>query len=196
MNAGLQKSHRKTIKFEPTIPKKLREAKFFFNHMKQSARSTRLDQEHFEFYLSAFLSAARSVTDFFERNQKVWWSQWKNDQRRSEEDRRLFNDMTKQRDNEVHEKGADVAHQIEDVPLSQIETPSGLHAAYISSFGEPWGEVQVGLKVYYFTLGGETVNVIKTCERYVTLLEDGVQNLVKCRAESSASQSQIALILC
>jgi len=62
----------------PKIQKKLCEAKFFLNHMMQSARSTRLDHEHLEFYLSAFLSAARSVTDFFEkRNQKAWWSQWR-----------------------------------------------------------------------------------------------------------------------
>ena len=91
--------------------------------MMQSARSTRLDHEHLEFYLSAFLSAARSVTDFFEkRNQKAWWSQWRAN--RSPDDLQLLNQMTKQRDNEVHEEGADVAHRIEDVPLSKIETPS------------------------------------------------------------------------
>src|SRR5207249_2777260 len=126
----------------PKIQKKLCEAKFFLNHMMQSAGSTRLDHEHLEFYLSAFLSAARSVTDFFEkRNQKAWWGQWRAN--RSPDDLQLLNQMTKQRDNEVHEDGADVAHRIEDVPLSKIETPSALHAAYAPSFGEPWGEVQV-----------------------------------------------------
>ena len=135
----------------------------------ESARSTRLDREHFEFYLSAFLSAVRSVTDFFEKkNQKVWWSQWKKD--RSEDDRRLLNQVTKQRDNEVHEEGADVAHRLEDVALSKIETPSGLHAAYIPSFGEPWGEARISLKVYYFTLAGATVNVIETCQRGLVVL--------------------------
>ena len=164
----------------PKIQKKLCEAKFFLNHMMQSARSTRLDHEHLEFYLSAFLSAARSVTDFFERKQKAWWSQWKaNRASKSPEDLRLLNQMTKQRDNEVHEEGADVAHRIEDVPLSKIETPSALHVAYAPSFGEPWGEVQVGLKVYYFTLGGKTVNVIETCRRYVGLLECAVAEFSK-----------------
>src|SRR5437773_9100380 len=105
------------------IQKKLREAKFFLSHMMQSARSTRLDHEHFEFHLSAFLSAARSVTNFLENNQRAWWSQWKTG--RPGDDRQLLNQMTKQRDNEVHEKGADVAHQLEDVPLSKIETASG-----------------------------------------------------------------------
>src|SRR5437667_11060841 len=107
----------------PKIQKKLCEAKFFLNHMMQSARSTRLDQEHFEFYLSAFLSAARSVTDFFEKkNQpkhiKAWCSHWRAN--RSPDDRQLLNRMRTQRDNEVHEEGADVAHRIEDVPLSKI----------------------------------------------------------------------------
>src|SRR6266852_792518 len=177
MKANPQKSRRESIEFDPTIPTKLREAKFFLGHMMQSARSTRLEHEHFEFYLSAFLSAARSVTSFFEKkNQpkhvKVWWSQWKKD--RSPDDLRLLKRMTKQRDNEVHEAGADVAHRLEDVPLSKIETASGLHAAYAQSFGEPWGEPQISLKVYYFTLGGKPVNVIETCQRYVTLLERAV----------------------
>ena len=44
----------------------------------------------------------------------------------------------------------------------------------LPSFGEPWDEVQVGLKVYYFTLGGKTVNVIETCRRYVGLPECAV----------------------
>ena len=88
---------RKSIKFDPTIPKKLREAKFFLGHMRmESARSTQPDREHFEFYLSAFLSAARSVTTFFEkRNQKAWWSQWRAN--RSEDDRQLLNEMRIQR---------------------------------------------------------------------------------------------------
>ena len=164
----------------PKIQKKLREAKFFLGHMGQSARSTRLDHEHLEFYLSAFLSAARSVTDFFERKQKAWWSQWKaNRASKSPEDLRLLNQMTKQRDNEVHEKGSDVSHQVEDVPLRKIETPSGLHAAYAPSFGEPWGEVKVGMKVYYFMLGGKAVPVIETCQRYVGLLERAVEDFSK-----------------
>ena len=183
MNANSQESLRKIgIEFDPKIQKKLREAKFFLSHMMQSARSTRLDHEHFEFHLSAFLSAARSVTNFLENNQRAWWSQWKTG--RPGDDRQLLNQMTKQRDNEVHEKGADVAHQLEDVPLSKIETASGLHAAYAPSFGEPWGEPQISLKVYYFTLGEATVNVIETCQRYVGLLERAVEEFSKAQAET------------
>jgi hypothetical protein len=159
----------------PRVQKKFRETKFFFGHISQSARSTRLDHEHLEFYLSAFLSAARSVTDFFESH--AWWSHWKASQ--SPEDLRLLNQMTKQRDNEVHKKGADVSHQVEDVPLSKIEIPSALHAAYGSSFGEPWGEVKVGMNVYYFMLEGKSVLVIETCKRYVALLERAVEDFSK-----------------
>jgi mRNA-degrading endonuclease YafQ of YafQ-DinJ toxin-antitoxin module len=161
----------------PKIQKKLREAKFFLGHMSQSARSTRLDHEHLEFYLSAFLSAARSVTDFFEHKQQAWWKA--NRDSKSSEDLRLLNQMTKQRDNEVHEEGADLSHQVGDVPLSKIETPSGLHAAYAPSSGEPWGEVKVGMKVYYFMLGGKAVPVIETCQRYVGLLERAVEDFSK-----------------
>jgi hypothetical protein len=174
----------------PKIQKKLREARFFLSHMMNSARSTQSDREHFEFYFSAFLSAARSVTDFFEKKKqakhvKAWWSQWRQAKSRSGDDRTLLNRMTQQRDNEVHEEGAEVAHQLEDVPLSKIETPTGLHAAYIPSFGEPWGEPQISLKVYYFTLGGKTVNAVETCQRYVRLLERAVEEFSKAQAETA-----------
>ena len=163
------------------VSKKLREAKFFLGHMSQSAGSTRLDHDHLEFYLSAFLSAARSVTHFFERKQqKTWWSQWKaNRTSKSPEDLRLLNHMTNQRDNEVHEEGADVSHQVEDVPVSKIETASSLHAAYAPSFGEPFGEVKIGMKVYHFILAGKPVPVIETCRRYVGLLESAVEDFRK-----------------
>jgi len=124
------------------------------------------------------------VTGFFEKKKqakhvKAWWSQWRTHKDRSDYDRQLLNRMRTQRNNEVHEEGADVSHQMEDVPLSKIETPSGLHAAYIPSFGEPWGGAQISLKVYYFTLGGKTVNAIETCQRYVGLLECAVEEFSK-----------------
>src|SRR5260370_3388561 len=73
MNANPQKS---LPKLDPKLQKKLREARFFLSHMVHSARSTRLDHEHFEFHLSAFLSSARSVTSFLEDNHRAWWHQW------------------------------------------------------------------------------------------------------------------------
>src|SRR5439155_22520623 len=78
MNANPQKSLRK-IGIE-RIQKKLREATFFLIHMIQSGRSTRLDPEHDEFYLSAFLSAARSLTNYLERYDQRWRCQWKKGQ--------------------------------------------------------------------------------------------------------------------
>lgn len=160
----------------PKVSKKLREARFFLGQMEQLGRSTastRLDHDHFEFYLSAFLSAARSITDYFERDRKyrVWYRDWKMSQ--PEEDRQLINQMTNQRDLEVHEEGANIAHELEDVPLSKIDM-SGLHAAYAHSFGEPWGEPQVSQKVYYFVLEGRNVNAIETCNRYADLLIQAV----------------------
>jgi hypothetical protein len=161
--------------FDATLDKKLSEAKFFLGQMEQSARSTRLDRVDFQHYLSAFLSAARRVTSSFEnKKHRAWWHQWK--QGRDEAERRLLNQMTEQRYSEVHEKGADVTHRLENVPFSKIETPSFLHAAYAPSFGDPWGEPEISLKVYYFMLGGKNVNVIETCKRYIGLLQRAVEN--------------------
>jgi CheY-like chemotaxis protein len=107
----------------------------------QSAGSTRLDHDHLEFYLSAFLSAARSVTV----EHQAWWGQWKASQ--SPEDVLLLKRMKEQRDSEVHQEGADVSHQVEDIPASKIKTPPGSHAAYAPSFGDPFSEVKIGVKV-------------------------------------------------
>ena len=46
----------------PKTLKKLREARFFLAKMTKDSRSTKLAGEDFDFYLSAFLSAGRSVT--------------------------------------------------------------------------------------------------------------------------------------
>ncbi len=45
-------------------------------------------------------------------------SQWKASQ--SAEDILLLKQMKEQRDSEVHKEGADVSHQVEDVPVNKI----------------------------------------------------------------------------
>ena len=55
----------------PKTLKKLCETRFFLARMQEAPRSTRLEWEDFEFYLSAFLSAGRSVTWVLQVEQKA-----------------------------------------------------------------------------------------------------------------------------
>ena len=91
--------------------KKLREARFFLNHMIEQERMAG-DEKPFDFYLSAFLSAGMSVRDAFhveqdrKRNKAVkeWKKAW--EARLTPEQRRLLDFMRKDRTHEVHRSGS------------------------------------------------------------------------------------------
>jgi hypothetical protein len=92
----------------PKTRRKLRETRFFMGKLMQEAHTTNLDKEDFEFLLSAFLTAGRSVRDVLEKEYppyRAWYPTWKKTKLRSEESQ-LFKFMQKQRNIEVHELGA------------------------------------------------------------------------------------------
>lgn len=57
--------------------KKLREARFFLGFLRRRDRVTPPEREEFEFYLSAFLSAARSVTFALENEEAAKYKEWR-----------------------------------------------------------------------------------------------------------------------
>jgi hypothetical protein len=80
--------------------KKLRETQFFLRLLFNADQEVvRTEPEAFEFYLNAFLSAARSVTfalQYEERDKyEEWFPDWGNNL--SEEDRQLLDFLKKQR---------------------------------------------------------------------------------------------------
>jgi hypothetical protein len=91
--------------------KKLREARFFLNHMIEQERKAG-DEEPFDFYLSAFLNAGMSVRDAFhveqDRNRnnaiKAWKKVW--EVRLTPEEKRLYDFMREDRKHEVHRSGS------------------------------------------------------------------------------------------
>jgi len=91
--------------------KKLREARFFLNYMIEQERKAG-DEELFDFYLSAFLSAGMSVRDAFhveqDRNRnnaiKAWKKVW--EVRLTPEEKRLYDFMREDRKHEVHRSGS------------------------------------------------------------------------------------------
>ena len=60
----------------PKTQKKLRETRFFFSRLRKKGEAFVGDPEEFEFYLSAFLSAGRSVTFALQAEEKARYDSW------------------------------------------------------------------------------------------------------------------------
>jgi hypothetical protein len=161
----------------PKTLKKLCEARFFLARMTEAARSTNLEREDFDFYLSAFLSAGRSVTLVLQVEQKdlydAQYGPWQSSL--TPEEQSLLKFMNGQRLAEVHLLGAAVEAVIEMVPMTQIEIQPGTDPRYsysISWWGETGVPPEIGRKVRYFESGQQ---VVAECTRYFKLLESLVR---------------------
>ena len=150
----------------PKTQKKLRETKFFMGKLMQEAQTTNLDKEDFEFFLSAFLTAGRSVRDVLKeehRSYTAWYQPGWTTKLRSEESQ-LLEFMRKLRNTEVHDLGAQTQQSIEMIPLAHALGNSPLYVAYADS------DAEIGRKVYYFEIDGKPEKVLGVCRRYQDLL--------------------------
>ena len=161
--------------------KKLREARFFVRLLNRESReAVRNELEAFEFYLNAFLSAARSVTFALQYEEKnkydAWFQTWFNN--RIEEDRQLLNFLRDQRNYAEKRGGADVNVILEYVPITEVRTDDRGHPAYGFHWFGPPGTTppRVGLPVHSFGLSGDQKKVTSVCEQYVTILSELVRD--------------------
>lgn len=100
--------------------KKLREELFFFDALsKEGGKVVRNDPEIFSYYLSAFLSAARSVTFTLQWEEKekydAWFPDWSDGL--AEEDKKLFGLFVEQRNQNQKRGSAEVS--VVDEPHSR-----------------------------------------------------------------------------
>lgn len=176
----------KGIAFMPQIAKtqkKLRETRFFFNCLLNKNRSTNLEIEEFDFYLSAFLSAGRSVTFVLQAEEKElydsWFPRWKASQ--THEDQKLLNFINEQRVEALHRLGAEAKTDIEYIPLSKVNNSQRKHPAYGFHWWGPPGtpEPRIGQQVYYFERDGTKKEVISVCKHYIELIEKLVKDFLQ-----------------
>src|SRR5258706_6051871 len=115
--------------------KKLREATFFLSHLDREGTQAMLSPaEAFEFYLSAFLSAARSVTFVLEAEEPEKYRAWSRTWRATltESDRQLLGEFTTARNRAVKRETPTVA---EDWLNSKRQHPyAGLPAEILFFF--------------------------------------------------------------
>ena len=153
------------------VGKKLRETRFFLRKLDERAQMAFGDHEEFDFYLSALLSAARSVDcrlhyeegDTYVAFRKSW------DNALQGNEQVLIKFMVDDRNVEVHGSGSNRAEYESRIPV-------------FGSYQDKLGEVMVSAPpgcpsaeiikpAYSFTIGGQQFPVIECCRRYIELLE-------------------------
>jgi len=188
----------------PLTEMKLREAKFFFALLHNTAQQiVRNEPEAFAFYLNAFLSAARAVTFALQYEDKCsydfWFTPWHDT--RTEKQRELLAFMVKQRN--FAEKCGSPKFTAEDwewIPITEIRSDAdrshpayGFHwfgppLALLDSAGlDPRGhQPQVGRRVYQFsTFSGDEKEVTSVCKQYVDILDALVKDFISWRQAST-----------
>lgn len=106
----------------PATKKKLAEAQFFFDLLSTEGRPL-APGDHFDFYLSAFLSAGRSVTLVLQKEEKepydAWFPDWIRN-RISADEQALLEFMNNQRVSTIHETGAEFHVSHTEIPMAQF----------------------------------------------------------------------------
>ena len=107
----------------PATAAKLAEAKFFYRKLAEiTQRVFSPEPEAFGYYLSAFVSAARSVTFALQAEHKqkydAWFSAW--EAALSTEQRQLMEHFNSQRIATVHKVGIAVAHEATELSQSEF----------------------------------------------------------------------------
>ena len=151
--------------------KKLREAHFFLGHLERESFSPAPGPaEAAEFYLSAFLSSARSVTLVLKAERPATYQRWSDAWRCSlpEEERQLLAKFTEARNRAVKRETPVVR---EDRPASEARNLHASLPAELQFFFES-AQSQAVERVLKGRLTPEYAaeEIIPTCHRYVAIL--------------------------
>jgi hypothetical protein len=178
--------------------KKLAETRFFLGRLREeSQRPVGQDPGAVGYYLSAFLSAGRSVTFALQFEEKAkydaWLIEWLKEC--TDEERKLLDEMNAHRVAEVHHVGAETTVEVEMVPMVELrpapaQDPIGRRTpplALAQAAGLPpsslyfgwFGDNAAGRAVRYFEFEGTKVEVVELCSKYLELLEKLVQGFLE-----------------
>jgi len=167
------------------LHKKIAEADFFLRKMIEQEPRIIGDKDPFDYYLSAFLSAAMSVRGGFQYRQnrprnnaiKAWREQWESDL--TPEERTLYDFMRKDRVDEIHDSGSS-----RDVGQEGVPFAIGTHhvdGGSVTISGPPGMEPAVAYRpTYSFTIGRAERKVTKACAAYLALLQ---RMVAQCEAD-------------
>jgi len=165
--------------------KKLREAQFFLNLLHKKAQTITGQDEEFDFLLSAFLSSGRSVTLVFQHEEKEKYDSLFNPwfEKLDKKGKEIFKLMNNQRVRVIHHEGfpdTEKNWEYDYLPIINFDTKG--HPAYygVHWFGPVGSEVnRFGHREHYFNLGDSKEEVLGVCKKYLSLLEQFLQDCVK-----------------
>jgi hypothetical protein len=175
--------------------RKLREARFFYNHL-LNARPTTVNArqpavtdnppEAFRFYFSAFIQSARSVTWAIGNEEQEKWEAWKPkwEAQLSEEERRLLDLTNEHRIGEVHRGGADLTEELEEVAVqAAVDLRPPIHwerDGLVGGSAKKRIVTRQELRPAYYFEDKEGKEEISTfCERYLRFLEKTVGDFTR-----------------
>jgi hypothetical protein len=155
------------------VHKKLAEAQFFLGKITEQDRRIMGDREPFDYYLSAFLSAGRTVDCRLRHEQPAIYPEWRTRWDASSlgpQENSLIKFMVDDRNDEVHESGSS-----RSVAQEGIEFPIGAHrieGGMIDIGGPPGMPPAVVYKpTYSFTIDGAERKARDACASYLALLQ-------------------------
>lgn len=155
------------------VYKKLAEAQFFLGKLTERERQMIGDREPFDYYLSAFLSAGRTVDYRLRHEQAAIYPAWRTTWDASSltpQEKSLIKFMVDDRNDEVHESGSSRSVAQED-----IKFPIGTHrieGGMIDVSGPPGMPPAVISKpTYNFTTDGAERKATEACASYLALLQ-------------------------
>lgn len=158
----------------------LEEARFFLHHLQDErakhARPNKPPLAHFRFYLSAFLSAARSVRWVLQSEEKkydAWCGSW--NERVTETENAVFKLITEMRNSSVKRGHVEMTSRMEEVPIRESYNPDFQYYQRNASGFQAW----TVREVQYVDLLGTKHDVVAVCEQYVDVLTRMVDDFEK-----------------
>ena len=170
---------------------KLSEAQFFYaNLVETGGRVVRSEPEAFQYYLSAFPSAARSVGYALQAEEKLkydaWYPGWEG--ALSGEEVSLLRNFNRERVATVHKKGANVAAQTIRISGYEYLAAASLEGADIEISGPVGVPLPEFSKVVHnFSFGGVESEVVEAAGRYLELVARSVNDFTKHYAGTTAA---------
>jgi hypothetical protein len=159
------------------VHKKIAEAQFFLSKMIEQESQIIGDEQPFDYYLSAFLNAARAVDYRLRHEQKPVYPKWRKtwDAGLTTDQDRLMKFMADDRAGEVHESGSrrEVGQEGVKFGIGEHRLPDG-STLFVGGVPDPLSgivpAVVVDKTTYSYPIAGAEQKVIEACAEHLGLL--------------------------
>ena len=155
------------------VHNKIAEAHFFLYQMNEQERRLIGDRQPFDYYLSAFLNAGRTVDYRLRHEQPATYPAWRTawDAGLTPQEKALIKFMVDDRNDEVHESGSSrsVAEESVPLPMGTYRTADGIFNLDGGPPGMP--PVVAYRPTFNFTIDGVERRATEACAAYLALLQ-------------------------